>query len=273
MPTTRSGVSRSTEVKLDVSSIDTKLAAKAIVPKDGASITCSDCWFSKPEATAEAAKRAVTTSNMITPRQRAKLKDDDVCGVCLEQINDFDASDDDAVQLRQCTDHFYHRDCIAQWLTQSPRCPVCFNPYGPVIGSQPPGTMHVTLDMSSQLPGHLGHGVISFSYSFPSGTQDERMPKPGSRYSGTSRTAYLPASTEGLAVLARLQKAWDHRQLFRVGRSVTTGCDNTTVWNGIHHKTNHHGGPSGFGYPDETYLDRVKEELAAAGVTHDCFDL
>jgi deltex-like protein len=70
-----------------------------------------------------------------------------------------------------------------------------------------------------------------------------------------------------------MQKAWDHRQLFRVGRSVTTSCDNTTVWNGIHHKTNYQGGPASFGYPDETYLDRVREELAAAGVTHDCFDI
>jgi deltex-like protein len=70
-----------------------------------------------------------------------------------------------------------------------------------------------------------------------------------------------------------MQKAWDHRQLFRVGRSVTTSCDNTTVWNGIHHKTNYQGGPASFGYPDETYFDRVREELAAAGVTHDCFDI
>ena len=43
-----------------------------------------------------------------------------------------------------------------------------------------------------------------------------------------------------------------------MGRSVTTGRDNQIVWNGIHHKTNTSGGSSHFGYPDDTYFDRVK---------------
>ena len=38
------------------------------------------------------------------------------------------------------------------------------------------------------------------------------------------------------------------------------------VWNGIHHKTNISGGSTKFGYPDKTYFNRVKEELAAKGV-------
>ena len=54
-----------------------------------------------------------------------------------------------------------------------------------------------------------------------------------------------------------------------MGRSVTTGRDNTVVWNGIHMKTNTHGGSSNFGYPDPTYFERVKEELASVGVTTD----
>lgn len=44
-----------------------------------------------------------------------------------------------------------------------------------------------------------------------------------------------------------------------MGRSVTTGMDNQIVWNGIHHKTSLHGGSASFGYPDPTYLKRVKE--------------
>ena len=51
-----------------------------------------------------------------------------------------------------------------------------------------------------------------------------------------------------------------------MGRSVTTGRDNQIVWNGIHHKTNTSGGSSHFGYPDDTYFDRVKLEMAAKGV-------
>lgn len=39
---------------------------------------------------------------------------------------------------------------------------------------------------------------------------------------------------------------------------MTTGMDNQIVWNGIHHKTALSGGPGSFGYPDDTYLKRVK---------------
>jgi deltex-like protein len=38
------------------------------------------------------------------------------------------------------------------------------------------------------------------------------------------------------------------------------------VWNGIHHKTNTSGGSSNYGYPDTTYLNRVRIELADKGV-------
>jgi hypothetical protein len=137
------------------------------VPAHGQSIASSDYWFTQPEPTTEATRRAISTSTTISTRQRQKLKDDDVCGVCLEQINDLETSDDPVIQLTRCVDHFYHRDCIQQWLVQSPRCPVCFNAYGPLIGSQPSGTMYVALDTASNLPGHEGHGLISFSYTFP----------------------------------------------------------------------------------------------------------
>jgi hypothetical protein len=40
------------------------------------------------------------------------------------------------------------------------------------------------------------------------------------------------------------------------------------VWN-IHHKTNTEGGSSRFGYPDDTYFNRVKLEIADRGVTLD----
>lgn len=39
------------------------------------------------------------------------------------------------------------------------------------------------------------------------------------------------------------------------------------TWNDIHHKTNIHGGPQRFAYPDPQYLERLMEELAAKGVT------
>lgn len=60
--------------------------------------------------------------------------------------------------------------------------------------------------------------------------------------------------------------AFDRKLIFTVGRSVTTGKDNQTVWAGIHHKTSLSGGSSKFGYPDPTYFQRVREELASRGV-------
>jgi len=47
-----------------------------------------------------------------------------------------------------------------------------------------------------------------------------------------------------------LKEAFNRKLIFTVGRSVTTGLDNQTVWNGIHHKTSLNGGASHFGYPD-----------------------
>lgn len=68
-------------------------------------------------------------------------------------------------------------------------------------------------------------------------------PNPGVRYSGTSRTAYLPACKEGEKVLKLLRKAFDRRLIFTIGRSATTGLNNVITWNDIHHKTNIGGGP------------------------------
>ena len=33
------------------------------------------------------------------------------------------------------------------------------------------------------------------------------------------------------------------------------------MWNGVHHKTRRDGGAQQFGYPDDSYFKRVKEEL------------
>jgi deltex-like protein len=85
-------------------------------------------------------------------------------------------------------------------------------------------------------------------------------------YPSTGRTAYLPNNIEGNEVLNLLNEAFKRKLIFTIGRSVTTGRDNQIVWNGIHHKTNTSGGSAYFGYPDATYFDRVKLELAAKGV-------
>ena len=47
---------------------------------------------------------------------------------------------------------------------------------------------------------------------------------------------------------------------------MTTGMSDCVIWNGVHHKTNTSGGSTHYGYPDNTYFGRVKEELASKGV-------
>jgi deltex-like protein len=62
------------------------------------------------------------------------------------------------------------------------------------------------------------------------------------RYHGTTREAYLPDNQEGRHVLGLLERAFALRQIFTIGQSRTTGCDNVVTWNDIHHKTNYSGG-------------------------------
>lgn len=59
--------------------------------------------------------------------------------------------------------------------------------------------------------------------------------------------------------------AWERKLIFTIGRSNTTGREDVVTWNGIHHKTEV--GPSSYGYPDPTYIQRCLAELAAQGVT------
>jgi deltex-like protein len=88
-------------------------------------------------------------------------------------------------------------------------------------------------------------------------------PNPGQPYSGTDRCGYLPNNAEGKEVCSLLREAFDAGLIFTVGRSITTGRENCVIWNDIHHKTSLTGQ---FGYPDATYLQRVKAELAAKGI-------
>ena len=169
------------------------------------------------------------------------------------------------VLLDKCNDHFFHIECLDMLIgnKQSFKCPNCSVIYGILIGDQPYGTMEASVNNSLHCNGYRDVGTIVISYNFPS----------GKGYHGTCRQAYLPYNDEGLEVLGLLKVSFDRKLTFTVGTSVTTGVKNTTIWNGIHHKTSLYGGPTYFGYPDPTYFNRVKEELAAKGVVKDNLDL
>ena len=87
--------------------------------------------------------------------------------------------------------------------------------------------------------------TIEITYSIPSGIQGEQNPHPGQRFHGIQRVAYLPNNKEGNEILQLLRSAFDNQHVFTVGRSTTTGQENTVTWNDIHHKTNINGGAQG----------------------------
>ena len=164
------------------------------------------------------------------------------------------------ILLEKCADHFFHIECIGNLIENknSFKCPNCAQIYGVLMGDMPNGTFNAYKSQSHKCSG-FNCDTIIIQYNIPSGYG----------FSGTSRISYLPNNKEGREVLALLKVAFDRRLTFTVGTSVTTGRKNTVVWNGIHHKTNLVGGPSNFGYPDNTYFNRVKQELASKGVTQE----
>ncbi len=172
------------------------------------------------------------------------------------------------VKMGKCQGmHFYHKECLENQLNSSEnkqhvKCAICGISYGKQTGDMPKGRMSwSTINMNLGYPGCFE--AIQIHYQFPHGVKN------GVNYSGTNRTAYLPNTKDGQEILTLLAECFRRKLTFIVGTSVTTGQSNCVVWSGIHHKTSPTGGSSMFGYPDETYFDRVKDEMAQRGVTSD----
>ena len=218
------------------------------------------------------ARAPVQLWERVTDPEKIPHEEDDNCAICLCALRADPADPADTqepvVQLTKCS-HFFHEACIAPCVCGGAlRCPVCQAVTGLLTGTQPRGTMRVTTSRTA-LPGYPHCGTLVVTYDFPDGTQGPEHPHPGVRYAGTARQGFFPDNAEGRKVVRLLQLAWQQRVLFTVGRSMTTGCDNCVVWNGIHHKTSTTGGPTAHGYPDPTYLARVQQELASFGITEE----
>lgn len=132
------------------------------------------------------------------------------------------------------------------------KCPFCMKISGIEIGTCPNGTMNTWI-VASSCEGYENYKTICIQYII----NDPQYQM--------NRVAYLPDSDEGNEVLSLLKIAWVRRLCFTIGQSVTTGQVNTLVWN-IHHKTSPNGGVQTHGFPDDTYLERVKSELKAFGI-------
>ena len=158
----------------------------------------------------------------------------------------------------------FNRSTLLSSFASSPKCPLCGQAY-PMPGPQPSGRMRAER-IPVDCAGFAGRGSLLVTYTFDSGVQGEQHPKPGVRYHGTMRQAYLPDDEEtGKPALALLRAAFEQGQLFRVGNSATTGKENVVVWS-IHQKTQPSGGETRHGWPDPTYLQRLASECAAANV-------
>ena len=161
------------------------------------------------------------------------------CPICLAPIDE---------SKRLDCGHTFCTICVEQELQVRSKCPVCKRPYGEQLqpearGLQPEGTMSVRKG-GFCLPGHDGFGTITITYHFQGGIQGSEHPRPGRRYGGTTRSAYLPDSPEGNEILGLLRKAFDAKLIFTIGTSETTGIEDQITWSDISHKTSQHGGPT-----------------------------
>ncbi|KAL5022593.1 hypothetical protein ScPMuIL_001748 [Solemya velum] len=208
-------------------------------------------------------KICIICSNMAESRKSTKPTQDskpvEICVICMDEIMN-------PVRLKTCG-HVFCDMCIRNAFQHKPVCPVCNMVCGSVHGNQPvDGEMKLMKD-KIPLPGYPKCGTLVINYTFPSGRQKEYHPNPGSPYKAIDRTAFLPDNSEGNRVLRMLKVAFQRRLTFTIGMSRTSGKENAITWNDIHHKTRRDGGPQRFGYPDPSYLQRVREELAAKGIT------
>jgi deltex-like protein len=187
--------------------------------------------------------------------------EEEKCPICMCEFTEEDTNK--IAKLDKCEGHYFHIECIEMCHKGAHlRCPICGIIYGIMTGDMPSGTMCVVQypPSSLTLDGYPNVPVLEIIYSMKSGNRG------GIHYGGTTRYAFLPYNDEGNEILRLLIIAFERRLTFTIGTSVTTGRTNQIIWNGIHHKTSTEGGPTFFGYPDETYFKRIREELAAKGI-------
>ncbi|NXR93828.1 DTX3L ligase, partial [Hypocryptadius cinnamomeus] len=216
--------------------------------------------LSSQEAAGASKKSSIRQKNNLSSEGQTQAKTeekDDECPICRDTIENKEI-------LEKCK-HAFCKACIDRAMTYKQACPVCNTVCGVLTGNQPEGTMSAKT-MGFSLPGYPNCGTIQIDYDMRGGIQTSSHPNPGQRYGPAQRRAYLPDNKEGREILQLLKRAFHQKLIFTVGQSRTTGEQNVITWNDIHHKTNMEGGPSQFGYPDSSYLQRVRSELKAKGI-------
>ncbi|XP_066046405.1 E3 ubiquitin-protein ligase DTX3L [Chamaea fasciata] len=217
--------------------------------------------LSSQEATGASKKSSVEQKNNLSSEGQTQAKTEEneehECPICRDRIENKET-------LEKCK-HAFCKTCIDRAMTYKQACPVCNTVCGVLTGNQPEGTMSAKTIRFS-LPGYPNCNTIQINYDMNGGIQTSSHPNPGQYYGPAHRVAYLPDNEEGREILQLLRKAFDQKLIFTVGQSRTTGQQSVITWNDIHHKTSMRGGPTQFGYPDSSYLRRVRSELKAKGI-------
>ena len=199
----------------------------------------------------------------------------DQCSICTDNIYDINFDQPisneifkenfEVIILEKCKNHYFHLECLGTLVKNYIKCPVCGIIYGEMTGDMPDGKM-IGRIMDQSCDGYQCP-TIQIIYEFNNFTRNNI------KYTGTTRYCYLPLTVEGIEVCSLLIECFKRKLTFTVGTSLTTGQKNTTIWNGIHHKTNLSGGPQYFGFPDSTYFIRITQEIASKGITNNGIDV
>jgi deltex-like protein len=167
----------------------------------------------------------------------------DVCAICYEAL-----SSGTAVALTVCG-HTFHLDCIDDLLEhhKSKHCPQCRKSVRQEPqGVSPSGSMSITkptIDkVSDRYPPHTDGSsnkrVIQMDYKIPDGFQKVFHFRPGERFRGCTKVAYLPDSMEGRALLERLIYAFSHGLTFKVTKDPNNPDEKDHVdWGTVPHTT------------------------------------
>lgn len=99
-----------------------------------------------------------------TPATQDSKKDEETCPICMDTLTEKET-------LPKCK-HSFCKDCLKRAFEFKPACPICGVLYGKLKGTQPDkGSMKVTYEATSHLPGYERYGTIVINYYIPSGIQ------------------------------------------------------------------------------------------------------